>query len=1277
MIHSAFFRLIVFYLLAFVHYQSIESASGETLTIAWDDSGEKFVIESIESNAEILTHHAGSHFRPYFHPIVAPDKKGVLTEYSPGHHPHQTGLYWGFTRVNGRDYFHNPGKSHWRRKDVVINEASGERVSWKTVYEMLDADGNVVMLETQSWAVWFEDGRCIMDVTWSGYAQTDVVISKYDYGGLFLRMPWKPGVKAETYNGARHKNQEGEGERGLWVDIGMDIEGRDDFGRIAIFDHPSNNGFPLPFRIDGQFGVGPARARLGDWNIKKGQSANMKHRLLVYSGEYDELKIRNAWQEYSRRGTHVLWGLAQQEGRIAEFLTPEKAVEIMDVQDGLEANVFAAEPMMTQPMAFCWDSKGRMWIAENRDYESRGSGFANSGDSRILILEDTDRDGVADKRKVFAEGIPFPAGIAVGFDGLWLGAPPNLLFVPDRDKDDKADMDEIEVRLTGWGIRDRHETLNSFHWGPDGWLYGCQGFATPSKVGKPKGKGKLYDKGDPFPKNIELEGDGTDINGGVWRYHPIEDKFEVVAHGFSNPWGIDYDANGQIFITACVIPHMFHVIPGGIYHRQGGRHYNPYVYQDIRTIVDHRHRSAHGGARVYISDSFPEKYHGQLFMANIHEHAVLTDVLKPKGSGFVASHGEDLLKANNAQWIGFSMEIGPAGDVYVLDWHDADICGKDILNKDTGRVFRISAKDSKSKDWEGRYDDLSTKSDHHLVELQKSASAWHARRARLVLQERAVEGVLEMRTLEDLNSLFISDSPNEHRLRALWAIYTSGGWNNRIYNNARKDQYPYIRGWAIQLQTQSNEDLTLRQIRQLERMAKVEKSPVVRLYLAAALQRLSPDHRWKIAKNLMQHSEDSDDHNIPKMIWFGIEGIVAESPEEGMRLAADSKIPLLQNFISRRIIDAGHLDSFLSALSSVAGQKNSATHQILSGGLDGMSGKGFDGVPETWDKIYSALQGFGSEEITRNSLRMAQLFGDKAAVDSMIAILKDTNSTVSSKSLALEGLVSKRRSEVIPLLSSLINDRDLQLKAIQGIAAFDEKELADSLISSYSKFDASTKLEVLQTLAARPSYGRALLDALKGDKISKSEIPAYVARQLKRVVGLGFVEFWGNVEALSSDKEEKFTKYQNLLTNENLSKANVIRGKQLFEKNCSVCHKLYGKGGELGPDITGANRQNLDYLLDNILDPSGIIQDDYKMVVINTNDGRTLAGNVSVETQRQLTLRIVGQNIDVAKSEIRSREVLDVSMMPEGLLDNLSEEEVADLIGYLQTDRAIASSFAE
>jgi putative membrane-bound dehydrogenase-like protein len=520
---------------------------------------------------------------------------------------------------------------------------------------------------------------------------------------------------------------------------------------------------------------------------------------VVYNGDLNDVEMNNDWAAFSgRTNTSELWRIAQEEGRSAKFLSPEEAVEAMTVKEGYQVNTWASEPMITQPMAFCWDDRGRLWVAENRDYETRGKGFSNAGDSRILILEDTDGDGVADSRKVFAEGIAFPAALAVGFDGVYVGAPPNLLFIPDRNKDDVADMEDAEIRLTGWGIRDRHETLNSLHWGPDGWLYGLQGFATPSKVGKPVGKGKIYRGKDPYPEHIEVQ-DGVDINGGVWRYHPTEDKFEVVAHGFSNPWGIDYDSKGQLFMTACVIPHLWHVIPGGIYHRQGGQHFNPYHYSDIRTIADHSHRSAHGGARIYQSDAFPDDQKGLIFMANIHEHAVLSDKLIRKGSGFVGKHGDEFLSANNAQWVGFSMEIGPEGSLYVLDWHDADICGSDVLNKETGRIFRISPKKSLAKDFKGRRSDLNKMTDRELVELQSNPSDWHTRRARIILQHRATQGAIDKRAVTTLRTMLSDKSDPNRRLKALWTLHVTRSIGENELLGLLKDSDEYVRAWAIQL----------------------------------------------------------------------------------------------------------------------------------------------------------------------------------------------------------------------------------------------------------------------------------------------------------------------------------------------------------------------------------------------------------------------------------------------------------------------------------------------
>ncbi|MES2454528.1 MAG: PVC-type heme-binding CxxCH protein [Bacteroidota bacterium] len=1232
-----------------------------------DEKSGTITILRTDNKSTVLIQNAGENFRPYIHPIAAPDGKGVLTEFSPAHHKHQTGLYWGLTNVNGRNYFENPGTGFWKRVAVRILEKTGSIVKWQTVYNLLDEKGQVSLTETQNWSVEQDKGRFLLTLEWKGEAKTDITVGKYPYGGLFLRMPWKTGANTELINTARQRNQKAEGQPATWVDLGIQLDGREDKAHIAILDHPENKGYPQKWRVDDQFGFGPTRALDADWHIKNGETETVKHQLVIYTGEFNDIEMNNTWAKFAGKdpswASVDMWAIAKQEGKDAKFLTPEEAVKAMTLKEGFMANVYAAEPMVTQPMAFCWDDKGRLWVAENRDYESRSSGYSNDGNSRILILEDTDHDGKADTKKVFAEGISFPAAMAVGFDGVFIGAPPNLLFVPDRNHDDKADMADIEVRLTGWGIRDRHETMNSFHWGPDGWLYGCQGFATPSRIRKPVGKGKLYSHKEPFPEDEILKGDGVDINGGVWRYHPTKDKFEVVAHGFSNPWGIDYDAKGQIFITACVIPHLWYVIPGGIYHRQGGQHFNPYTYTDIKTIADHSHRSAHGGASIYQSDAFPQDQQGRIFMANIHEHAILTDILKPKGSGFTGSHGEDLMAANNAQWVGFSTSVGPDGDLYVLDWHDADICGGSVLNKETGRIFRIAPKTSLAVDFKNRYTDLNKLSDKQLVELQVSKSDWHSRRARGILQNRAFKKQLKKGTLDALKAIYLKDANADYRLRAMWGLYVCDGLGNEQLMTALDDKDAYIRGWAVQLLWENGTPGEAA-VKKFEQMGVTERSAPVRLYLASALQRIGLDSRWTLAANLTQHAEDENDHNLPKMLWYGIEPLVAKNPARAFDLAAGSKLSLIRKFIARRAIDADATNALVSWL----GKQSHPDTAMIAGMRDGLEGRADLKTPVDWKTTYARLQNSG-ERNKLLSLEIAQYFGDTEAANAYFATLNDKNAGADQRRKALIALSSQQRTELLKEFPALLNDNAMRLDAIRAIANYDDDKTSALLLKKYPTLTDKEKAAVVETLASRSKSGWLLTQAIKNKTIEKRDVPQSVARQLRRVVGSGFVEVWGPIDQLPSN-ELAYKKYRELLTPKALDNANLKKGQLVFMRTCGSCHKMYSEGGTIGPNLTGSNRSKVDYLLFNVLEPSGEIQDDYKLVVVTTRDGRTYSGNIAGENERQITMRIVGQEaVVINKSNIQSREVMPVSMMPNGLFETLSNAEIVNLVGFLSRSK--------
>jgi len=564
----------------------------------------------------------------------------------------------------------------------------------------------------------------------------------------------------------------------------------------------------------------------------------------------------------------------------APFLKPDEAIAKMEVMNGFEVKAFVAEPDIGEAIAFCFDFRGRLWTLENYNYQTRR---AHSTDkrNRIQIFEDTDGNGVFDKKKTFTEDLSFSSGIIVGMGGVYVGMPPELIFIPDADGDDKPDGPH-EVLLDGWGIQDRHETLNSFIWGPDGWLYGCHGVFTQSRVGRPGTKDE----------------DRQFIDGGIWRFHPQTKEFEVFAEGLSNPWGFDFNDMGQGFATCCVIPHLFHIVQGGVYHKQSKQNVNPYVYDNIKTIRDHTHKSAHGGARFYLADVFPEKYRDQLFMCNIHEHAVLIDYMVPKGSSFIGKHGDDFLMANDLAWVGFSVEIGPDGGVYILDWHDQNICGNEIKFANSARVYRIMPKGVKGP----KPFDLENLSDLELVELQNHSNDWYVRQSRTILQHRALKGKLDSEKVHPKLLTMLADAPKvSKRLRALWALHCTGGISQEHALSLLDDSEEYIRAWTVQLLTEEKKpSATVRE--KFAQMAKSEKSPVVRLYLACALQRLPYNQRWDILGALSKYSQDREDNNIPRMLWLALEPMVLESPHKALSLVAKSKLPRLQEFTPRRLL---------------------------------------------------------------------------------------------------------------------------------------------------------------------------------------------------------------------------------------------------------------------------------------------------------------------------------------------------------------------------------------
>jgi putative heme-binding domain-containing protein len=505
-------------------------------------------------------------------------------------------------------------------------------------------------------------------------------------------------------------------------------------------------------------------------------------------------------------------------------------------------------------------------------------------------------------------------------------------------------------------------------------------------------------------------------------------------------------------------------------------------------------------------------------------------------------------------------------------------------------------------------------------------------------------------------------------LRAMWALHVTGGFASGELEKALDSKDEYIRAWAIQLLCEDKAP-SKAALEKFRAMAAGDKSPVVRLYLASAMQRIGEEDAWAVGEKLIAHGEDAGDHNLPKMIWFGLEPLVGKDPAKGLALAAESRIPMIAEYTARRAVDADATEQLFATLE----RKPSTLASMLQGMRDGLEGRSDLTASQRWNTLSKNL-GTSDPKVTSLISEISQLFGNTEAAMQALSVLKDKSKTPDERRKAITMLATRQRRELVSELPALLDDPAVRLEAIRAIAAYDDANLGNRLMKKYSSLNDEEKREAVLALSSRPRYGRMLTQALKDKSIPREDVPVYVARQLRRVVGSGFVETWGPIDELPAGQNLAYNKYQRLLTNDALAKANVQRGRALFQRTCGSCHKIFGEGGVIGPDLTGSNRTNVNYILSNVLNPSEEIQDDYRMVVITTRDGRTWSGNIVGENARQVTMRVVGQDaVVINKSDIQSRETTDVSMMPPGLFDMLSDEEVIDLVAFLRIPEPVAS----
>jgi len=588
------------------------------------------------------------------------------------------------------------------------------------------------------------------------------------------------------------------------------------------------------------------------------------------------------------------------------FLKPTEALKAIAVPKGFRVQLAAAEPMVQQPIDMAWDTRGRLWVAECYTYAERETNFEKKLKDRIIILEDTNHDGVFDKRKIFWDGASQLTSIELGFGGVWAACAPNILFLADQNGDDQPDG-EPEVILDGFDTdKVRHNIVNGLRWGPDGWLYGRHGILGPgSKVGRP---------GTPEAKR-------THIQCGIWRYHPTRKNFEVVCHGTTNPWGHDWDEHGQLFFINTVIGHLWHAMPGARYQRMYGNHFDKHLYELIQQTADHYHFDvgkekwsdlkktgmtsgtdaaggghAHTGMMIYLGNNWPAEYRGNVFTLNLHGLRMNQESLHRQGAGYVGKHAADFMSTSDKWFRGIELSYAPDGSVYVLDWSDIGEChDNDGIHRTSGRIYRISYGKT-----EAAKVDLTKWSNEDLAESVGSPNEWYSRQARQLIQQRAAAGQDLTKAALKLMNTYRLTSSTPTALRAMWTLNAIGSADEDWLLEQSNDEREHIRTWAIKLLC-DQEALSKKTQKRFIEMGGQDKAGLVQLQLASALQQLPLEDRWPLANALVSQDTFAKDPVFPLLVWYGINPAVTENRNAALKLVAQCKIPKVRQFIARRL----------------------------------------------------------------------------------------------------------------------------------------------------------------------------------------------------------------------------------------------------------------------------------------------------------------------------------------------------------------------------------------
>jgi putative membrane-bound dehydrogenase-like protein len=968
----------------------------------------------------------------------------------------------------------------------------------------------------------------------------------------------------------------------------------------------------------------------------------------------------------------------------AQGLTPIEAAERMKLPPGFTARCVASEPRIRQPVSISFDTRGRLWVLQYLQYPNYAGlkpvkqdqylrtvwdkvpeppPKGPKGADRLTILFDPDEHGVFRQSKDFVTGLNIASGFCLGNGGVYVVQPPYLLFYPDKDEDDVPDGDP-EVLLSGFGMDDTHSLANSLQWGPDGWLYGAAGSTSTCKIADPA---------DPKAPPVEFQ-------QGISRFHPKTNRFELFSEGGGNTYGLDFDRHGQAIAgTNWGGFAMLHQMQGAYYVKGFAKHgplHNPHAYGYFEHVPYTGFKGGHVtcGGIVYQADTYPKEYRDRYIAANLLSNAVYWHELEPAGSSFTARHGGELIEANDPWFRPVDCLQGPDGCVYVVDFHDkraAHLDPIDNWDKTNGRIFRVEYKGGP------KYEtfDVRKKTTLELLELLKHPNVWWRRTARELL------GARQDKTAHETLKSWAKGKAGDLALEALWALYVSGGTDEEFLASLFDHPNEYVRAWAVRLVTDHHPG-NAKAGEWWKKLNPNEASPVVLAQVACSARRVPVAAVPDLITYLIDNPACAADPQLPLLVWWAIEtemthtkGWAAAQRLTGPKWSDSVFRTDIVEKISRRwaagdIKDGDHV--FAAVFGNPSGFDCTPLVKGIAKGLDARGAKPLPGgVLDAMRRTWAARQ---------DDPLMAEVMartGDETALRHLRDTALNVRLADARRAKAVETLARARD----PKLRELILDQLPWAKAepllvayVSALETFDQPDTPAAVLKHYPSWPAAVKRRAVQLLVVRPAWALELFRELDAGRFLKADIGLDHARA---AVALGDQEVMRLVEkhfgkvgpATPGEKQARITWLNTALGRE--KNADPARGKVLFTKHCAACHQLHGEGGKVGPDLTTADRKNRGYMLAHTVDPSGYIRPEYVVQNVLTTDDRRLSG-LATDAGDSITLVTV-VNDQPVKTVVPKKDIADispsaVSLMPEKLLDTLTDAQVADLFAYIAAD---------